>query len=494
VIYESAIDELTDRRATMTLPNQIVALYGYDSASRLTSISYSKGGSSLGDLTYQYDAAGQITGIGGSLARTSVPDAVASASYNSANHQTSFSGSTLSYDLNGNLTSDGVNTYTWNARDQLVSMSGPGLSASFQYDAVGRRVGKTVNSATTTYLHDGWQVVSEQTSGSAVSYLSAGLDEIVARSDSAGTTYPLVDALSSAMALTDAAGAVQTSYTYEPFGKATASGASSTNTSKYTAREDDQTGLYYYRARYYSPRLQRFISEDPIGIAGGINLYAYVGNNPVSYSDPFGLKEKDNPFWDPYGLFSGPTACKWLGRIGSACAGFGDTVSGGLTDKARDATGANSAVDKNTAWYAGGKYAGYAWEAATAFSGAASIASNFVVRTPYGLAFQSLSREALAARRAINGGATMYRGGVLGRSAAAEGQFWALESPLNLGYAQRYGIPAVNSAFDFVLSGVIKPGAKYITRRAPGIGSNAGGGVEVVVRSGGVNSRSFFMP
>jgi RHS repeat-associated protein len=164
----------------------------------------------------------------------------------------------------------------------MVSMSGPALSASFQYDAVGRRVGKTVNSATTTYLHDGWQVVSEQTAGSTVSYLSAGLDEIVARSDSSGTTYPLVDALSSAMALTDAAGAVQTSYTYEPFGKATSSGASSTNTIKYTSREDDATGLYYYRARYYSPRLQRFISEDPIGIAGGINLYAYVGNNPVS--------------------------------------------------------------------------------------------------------------------------------------------------------------------------------------------------------------------
>jgi len=82
---------------------------------------------------------------------------------------------------------------------------------------------------------------------------------------------------------------VQTQYTYEPFGKATVAGATSANSFEYTGRENDSTGLYYYRARYYHPGLQRFISEDPLGFDGGqINLYGYVGNGPVDRVDPMG--------------------------------------------------------------------------------------------------------------------------------------------------------------------------------------------------------------
>jgi RHS repeat-associated protein len=58
-------------------------------------------------------------------------------------------------------------------------------------------------------------------------------------------------------------------------------GAASGHSGQYTGRENNQTGLYYYRARYYSPSLRRFISEDPIGLAGGINAYAYAGDDPV---------------------------------------------------------------------------------------------------------------------------------------------------------------------------------------------------------------------
>jgi RHS repeat-associated protein len=94
--------------------------------------------------------------------------------------------------------------------------------------------------------------------------------------------------------LTDSTGTVQTQYTYEPFGKTSTSGSSNGNSSQYTGRENDGTGLYYYRTRYYSPSFQRFISEDPIGLLGGINLYAYAGNNPISFTDPLGLKP-NNP-------------------------------------------------------------------------------------------------------------------------------------------------------------------------------------------------------
>ena len=89
--------------------------------------------------------------------------------------------------------------------------------------------------------------------------------------------------------LTDANKAIQTEYDYEPFGLKAESGQPTANSFKFTGREDGGTGLYYYRARYYHPGLGRFISEDPVGYAGGdINLYAYVFNNPGNLSDPDG--------------------------------------------------------------------------------------------------------------------------------------------------------------------------------------------------------------
>ena len=153
-----------------------------------------------------------------------------------------------------------------------------GLTASFQYDAFGRRVGKTINGTTTSLLYDAANILQEQVSGAAsANMLVGGIDDVFTRTDSTGAWNSLSDNLGSTVALTDAAGVVQTQYTYEPFGKTTASGTTNSYPSKYTGREDDGTGLYYYRARYYSPTLQRFISEDPIGFAGGdLNLFAYV--------------------------------------------------------------------------------------------------------------------------------------------------------------------------------------------------------------------------
>jgi RHS repeat-associated protein len=99
----------------------------------------------------------------------------------------------------------------------------------------------------------------------------------------------LTDALGSVIRLNNEAGAKVVDYTYEPYGKTTAD-AMNDNPIQYTGRENDgATGFYYYRARYYSPLYQRFISEDPIGLMGGINKYAYVEGDPVFFSDPMGL-------------------------------------------------------------------------------------------------------------------------------------------------------------------------------------------------------------
>jgi RHS repeat-associated protein len=285
VAYDNA-----DKRTSLTLPNGVVVEYGYDDDSRLTGLTYKQGMSTLGTLTYAYDVNGQRTTVGGTYARTGLPTALTSATYDDANQIATFGGTSFTYDANGNLTSDGVRTYTWNARNQLASLTGP-VNGSFAYDGFGRRRSKTIGGTTTQFLYDGLNPVQELASGTPAANLLTGLaiDEYFTRTDSVGVRNYLTDALGSSVALADGSGAIQTEYTYEPFGSTTMSGAATTNAHAFTGREADGTGLYYYRARYYHPNAQRFASEDPLGFkAGDANLHAYVGNAPTRLVDPTG--------------------------------------------------------------------------------------------------------------------------------------------------------------------------------------------------------------
>lgn len=116
------------------------------------------------------------------------------------------------------------------------------------------------------------------------------MDEVFSRTEASGSTYSyLVDALGSTQALTDSTGTLTTQYTYDPYGQTSSSGSASVNNQQYTGRENDGTGLYYYRARYYQPGFGRFISGDPTDLAGGINTYGYVRGNLISRVDPLGL-------------------------------------------------------------------------------------------------------------------------------------------------------------------------------------------------------------
>jgi RHS repeat-associated protein len=103
----------------------------------------------------------------------------------------------------------------------------------------------------------------------------------------------LTDFLGSTTALADDAGAIKTTYGYEPYGEATVSGEATVNSFQYTGRENDGTGLMYYRARYYHPKAKRFISEDPAGQEGGLNIYAYVDGDPLGYVDALGLARNE---------------------------------------------------------------------------------------------------------------------------------------------------------------------------------------------------------
>ncbi len=284
------------RRTSMTLPNSVVAQYTYDTDSHLTGIIYQLGARLLGNLTYAYDADGRITQKGGSYAATNLPAALSSATYNADNQLTVRGGTSYGYDLNGNLKTDGTNTYTWDNRNQLGSITG-GTTAAFQYDAFGRRIGKTLAGITTTLLYDENNIVEELSGSTATATLLTGLgvDETYSRTDSFGPRYLLSELLGSTIALTDAAGVIQTQYTYDPFGNTTSSGAASSNPFQFTGRENDGTGLYFYRARYYNPNIGRFISEDPLGFKGGINVYSYAENNPITHTDPLGLASCKQP-------------------------------------------------------------------------------------------------------------------------------------------------------------------------------------------------------
>lgn len=287
--------DTSGRRTTLTYPNGVTTNYSYDIASRLTRILHQGPTAIIEDLTYAYDAAGnRISFTRANGIATLLPGPV-QAAYDAANEQIQFNSSTpnLSYDANGNLTSqadaNGTTTYSWDVRNRLIVISGPNLTASFKYDPLGRRIEKTVNAQTTQYLYDIDDIVQEVEGGSVTTtYLrSLFIDEAHGILTHDGIYYYIYDALGSTIALTDSTRSIAVEYSYDPFGNTKSTNPTFKNPFQYTGRENDNTGLYYYRARYKLG--DRFISEDPIEYGGGdVNLYTYVFNNPLIYTDPFG--------------------------------------------------------------------------------------------------------------------------------------------------------------------------------------------------------------
>jgi RHS repeat-associated protein len=202
-------------------------------------------------------------------------------------------------DNNGNTTSKtdstGTTNYSWDFENRLtqVTLPGTGGTVSFKYDPFGRRIYKSSSTATSIYAYDGDNLIEEtNSSGAVVARYSQGLsiDEPLAMLRSGTTSYYNADGLGSITSLANGAGALAQTYTFDSFGKQTASSGSLTNPFRYTGREfDAETSLYFYRARYYDPSGGRFISEDPAGFSAGIDFYVYVSNNSTNLFDPNGL-------------------------------------------------------------------------------------------------------------------------------------------------------------------------------------------------------------
>ncbi len=256
----------------------------------------------------------------------------------------------LDYDEDGNLKEDGLWIYKWDAENRLVEMTSTlpvvggftQYKLEFAYDYMGRRVEKKVtNLGTSTvttrrYLYDGWDLVADlavvSSQWSVVRSYTWGLDVTGTLGGAGGVGglvqlsvhdggsvtdyYPAYDGNGNVTALVKSNGTLAAAYEYGPFGELLRAqvhdAAVADNPFRHATKfTDTETGLIYYGYRYYRPSLGRFINRDPIGEQGGINLYAFVGNDPINRADYLGLNEAGvipsypsggtgyNPLYDP---------------------------------------------------------------------------------------------------------------------------------------------------------------------------------------------------
>jgi RHS repeat-associated protein len=293
--------------------------FTYDAFGRLGSDSVSTTGYGPTQETFTYDAAGNRTGTGYSY---TVTNAVRGRPAISGDGWAP--GDSLMYDAAGNpvwwknTTTSGYDSLTWDAEDRLIRLRRYNasnqlqLDVNYAYDGLGRRVKKDGEPlADRLYVWNGWELLAEtDLSGNATrryTHHPERVDFPLAMREGSTTSLFHLDGQGNVYLLTDTSGTRRSEYRYRAWGDryVTPVGEGVQSPFGYKGREEDrETGLVYLRLRYYSPRLERFVNEDPIGLAGGLNKFAFVGADPVNRGDPLGLD------WDP---------CWWIGRLYAQC-------------------------------------------------------------------------------------------------------------------------------------------------------------------------------
>jgi RHS repeat-associated protein len=321
-VFTFGLDD-AGRRTSLDYPNGTSSSYSYNAASLLTGLAnrdpsqavlssfgytYDDNGNrdtrtTLDGLTtYSYDSLDRLVGAIGpdpanpaqTLAESYSYDAVGNRIsshlatgqvHDSANRLLEDSRFTFVFDSNGNTlektvrATSALTTFTWDVENRLLSVSGLGVAASFQYDALGRRIAKVVNGSVTRYVYDLENILEEYDSGAApkVHYThGVSIDEPLAREDlvSVETTYFQADGLGSVVGTTNDVGQPVAIFRYDSFGNPGMGTA--LEGFSFTGREwDADVELYHYRARTYDPTTGRFLSEDPIGFRGGVNFYSW---------------------------------------------------------------------------------------------------------------------------------------------------------------------------------------------------------------------------